>query len=435
MIKKVLRIPKVRLSISEEFLVGLAFVLYFANGFVRFGMNWILGAGTLSKIVSIGIAYVPVFLLCVYKPKKYIKPDVVLLYAAIAIFFYITLYFNPEYEYYYKREIYGIWPHVFIPYRGIYAYLFVRLAGTSERVVKYMRIAGWLMFVNFGYQLVTALRRGYWYGVAGSDQDAKMPYSVSFGYEVLIFALIFLYCALKYRKTSDILASFISIGMILAGGSRGPVFCIALFLVLYVMVELKDTKHRNLIIAGIVSAGTLVYLLYEKILMFIAGIVSKFGFSSRFITMLLEGEVADDNGRETIWGAAIEMIAEKPLGYGAYGTRHVIYYKIVAGYPHNIILEILVEYGVIFGGIMVCIFIWNIFRILFTESRRHWVKAFLPFLGTTSALMLSLTYWSVPSFWATLAIGVNCAIAERKGENKRRILLDKLRRILFINGK
>lgn len=91
MIKKVLKMPKIKLSFSEEFLVGLAFVLYFANGLIRFGMNWLLGAGTLSKIISIGIAYVPVFMLCIYKPKKYIKPDVVLLYVGLALFFFITL--------------------------------------------------------------------------------------------------------------------------------------------------------------------------------------------------------------------------------------------------------------------------------------------------------------------------------------------------------
>lgn len=433
--KMVIRIPKIRLSFSEEFLVGLAFVLYFSNGLIRFGMNFILGAGTLSKIISIGIAYVPVFLLCVYKPRKYIKPDVVLLYVGIALFFYITLIIHPEYEYYYKREIYGIWPHVFIPYRGIYAYLFIRLANSAEKIIKYMKISGWLMFLDFGYQIITALRRGYWYGVAGNDQDAKMPYSVSFGYEVLPFALVFLYGALKHRKPVDILGTVISIAMILAGGSRGPIFCIALFLVLYVMVELKETRHKGLIITGIASAGAIVFLLYEKILLFVAELVSKFGLSSRFITSLVEGEIADDNGRQGIWEAAINMIAENPFGYGAYGTRHVIYYKIVAGYPHNIILEILVEFGVIIGGLLICVFIWNILRILFTKSRNNWIQAFLPFLCTTSALMLSLTYWSVPSFWATLAIGVNCAVAEHKGENKRRLLLDKLRRKLFSNGK
>ena len=41
------------------------------------------------------------------------------------------------------------------------------------------------------------------------------------------------------------------------------------------------------------------------------------------------------------------------------GTRHIITDIIAAGYPHSIILEILVDYGVFIGGVLLLFFLLN----------------------------------------------------------------------------
>lgn len=412
---------KVKLHMSLTQVAEFACVMYFVNSLLRTVFRWIFGGNNfIATMLALVCAYFPVLLLCVLEPKKYIKIDFIVLYLLILLSFYVTVTLHPEYEYYYTREDYGVWDHVLIPYKGIYAYLFIRLVGDSKRIISCMKKAGWLMFLYFGYEILVFLRRGYWYGVAGLNAHAKLSYSVSFGYEVLPFALTFLYLALKNKKNDDIIASIISIAMILIGGSRGPFLFLGLFVVLYLCMELGRSKKKILIILGVSILAVGLYVAYEPILMGISMLISKFGFSSRFITTLLSGSISNDNGRNRIWLAAIDMIKENPLGYGVMGTRHVISKIIYAGYPHSIILEILVDFGVVIGGLLLLFLLINSISILFSNNKRAWNGVFLIFFCASCSLFISLTYWSVPTFWSSVAIGVNCYLATRHKSRKRK---------------
>ena len=96
--------------------------------------------GSIGVMVGYFLPYVVLAVLVVKNPRKYFKIDFVALYILILFFFGITFLFHPEYEYFYTRETYGIWDHVLKPYRGIYAYLFIRLIGEPEQILKCMRI-------------------------------------------------------------------------------------------------------------------------------------------------------------------------------------------------------------------------------------------------------------------------------------------------------
>ncbi len=352
--------------------------------------------------------YFPVLLICVMKPRKYIKADFIVLYLLIIFFFFVTITLHPEYEYYYLRENYGVWDHVLIPYRGIYAYLFIRLVDDPERILACMKKAGWLMYVYFGYQLILFLRRGYWYGVAGANDSALLSYSVSFGYEVLLFAVVFIYLALTNKKWDDIIASIVGVIMILMGGSRGPVLFLGVFLAMYLLRVLKRSKKKIIIIFGTIILSVGLYVVCEPLLTGISSFITKLGFSSRFITTLLGGEITNDSGRIKIWRAAINMIKENPFGYGAMGSRPTISKYIIAGYPHSIILEILIDFGVIFGGILLIAFLIASFKMLFTNRDSEWSGVFLIFWAASCPLLISLTYWSIPSFWAAIGVGICC---------------------------
>ena len=199
-----------------------AFVMYFANAMLRTFFRWIFGGNNLIAIVmTLIMLYIPVLLLCLINPKKYFKLDVLFIFLWIAFFFGLTIFIHPKYESYFNRPIYGVWDYVLIPYRGIYAYLFVRLLDNPKKIMTCMEKTGWLMFVYFIYQIIVFFKRGYWYGVDGSDGMAKLSYSVSFGYEILPFALTFLYKSLKERKITHIIATILNIIMILIGGPAG----------------------------------------------------------------------------------------------------------------------------------------------------------------------------------------------------------------------
>ncbi|MCI9108471.1 MAG: O-antigen ligase family protein [Lachnospiraceae bacterium] len=401
-------------KVSLEKMAEFAFICYFAFPLIRSAFASVLGSGKIPVMMASLITYIPAVLVCLINPNKYIKKDVVVLFIGVCSFFLITYAMHPEYGIYYMRDEYGVFDHVFSPYRGIYAYFFMRLLNEPKKIVKCLKISGWLMFVSFGYRILQFLRRGYWYGVQGNNVRAEMSYSVSFGYEVLLFALVFMYSALKYKRKRDIAATLICLGMILTCGSRGPILFVGAFIVLYTLVELKNAKHKAKIICATIVVFGLCSLYYNQILMVIAEIITKLGFSSRFLTKLLEGSISTDSGRFRIWTAAIQMIRDRPLGYGAMGARHVISSYIYVGYPHSIILEFLIDYGVFIGGVFLIILAVNSVKIIFGKKNMRWNEAFLPIFCTSLSLLMSLTYWSVPTFWSCLGIGVSRAIEGKR---------------------
>ena len=84
------------------------------------------------------------------------------------------------------------------------------------------------------------------------------------------------------------------------------------------------------------------------------------------------------------------------------------------GYPHSIILEFLIDYGVFIGGVFLIILAVNSVKIIFGKENMKWNEAFLPIFCTSLSLLMSLTYWSVPTFWSCLGIGVSRAIEGKR---------------------
>ena len=399
------------MPLSISLFADIAFILYFSFRATSTMFGFVLGQGTLANVLGISLPYLFAAFCILLQPKEYISWDFLCLYGAILLFILVTALIHPNYIPFYNRDVYGVWSHVLHPFRGIYSFFFMRLIKQPKRVLKLMRIAGWIMVLYFGYQLRLAAVRGYWMG-QGRYGAVQMSYSVSFGYEALPFMLVFLYLALTKRKWFDIAGVILYSSMILVGGSRGPFLFIGEFVILFIMTKLQYSKKKIIIIVCIVIVGSLLYLFYDILMQALIDIVSKLGFSSRFLKSLVNGSVANDNGRNEIWQAALQMIKLNPWGYGAMGSRHMISSVIYVGYPHSIVLEMLIDYGVIVGGFFLMAMAVGSYRILFGPGKNGWSEVFLPFFCSASCLLISMTYWSVPTFWACLAIAVNYHIAQ-----------------------
>lgn len=393
----------VRIKISSELLAMGAVILFFASAFFRAGFQFVLHNDQLGLVISTALPYVAVLMLCIWSPTKYLRFDFIILMLLILTFFWCTLVFHPNYLPFYQKENFGVWDHVLAPYRGIYAFLFIRLLKDPKKIMSAMRAAGYLMLLYYVWRVYNALRTGYWTGV-GENGMAKMSYSVTFGYEVLPFASFFLYAALTDRKLIDIGMSALLIVMILIGGSRGPVLFLGICVVLYMMITIQNSRKKFLLIGSVLLASVLLALFYRNLLQAAIAVANHFGFSSRFLVTMLEGTVTDDNNRGKIWAAAIQMIKDNPFGYGAMGSRHIIERYIYAGYPHNVILEILIDFGVLFGSMILIGLLVCGWRILFNPKYSGWRPLAVPFFSTTCSLMVSMTYWSVPYFWVSVAI-------------------------------
>lgn len=411
------------ITVNENNIADFAFVLFLCNillGAIFRNALAVIGMARFYHLFSICIIYIPVLVLCIISPRKYIKIDFLILWISVILFLGITLLVHPEYEYWYARETYGVWDYVLRFDNDLYIYLFIRLVNDPKRILRNFKISSWIMYLYLGNQYYTAMKVGYWIQVRSDGTQIHSPYNLAFGYNVLSFALVFLYYALKEKKIIDWVAFGVGMLMIFIAGSRGPLLCVLLFLFFYFLTVFKESNigRKSIYVIAFIVIAILVWVSYSNILNVIANLLDEFNISSRSFRMLISGNISDDNNRLPIWNAAINMIKDHPLGYGAMGTRHVIGNIIIMGHPHNFILEIFIDYGVILGLLLLVCLICGICTNIFSKEREDWRGIFLIFFGRALQLFISGTYWHNIGFMGCIAVGV-CSYIDAS-RNKRR---------------
>ena len=135
---------------------------------------------------------------------------------------------------------------------------------------------------------------------------------------------------------------------------------------------------------------------------------------SRLIKKLIEGSLSDDSRRYLIWSATVQMIKNNPFGYGAMGSRHILYQYVYAGYPHQIFLEILVDFGVVLGLLIILCMGFFSFRFFTMKGNTEWKGVFIIFFSNACQLLISLTYWHTIGLWGVLAVGVCIYCSQRR---------------------
>lgn len=142
---------------------------------------------------------------------------------------------------------------------------------------------------------------------------------------------------------------FASLIIVIALGARGPIFIFILLILIYgvMNVNIKFFKSKNFL-----------YLIVFTVLMFLYGDSLYDRLFNRFSA--ISGDKIYENSRYGMWVAAINGIQESPLighGIGSYGLYFIG--EDVRAYPHNIILQVFFETG------MVGLILWSLFIIKF----------------------------------------------------------------------
>ena len=399
-----------RLKIRLDQLIDALFFLYLCLPLSTAVFEVLLSVVDISsyaRVIAVLITYSPFILIVLLKKRDInIVVDFWIIVFFIAVFFAIRYLVHPEYEPWYSRKDYGVLNYVFFPDNGLYIYFFIRLVNDPKRILKCIKLSAWPMYIYYGLHVVLATFRGYWMDTSIYGYEIHMSYNLSLGYSVLIFVLVFLHSALEKRKVSDWIGAIIGISIILIGGSRGPFLDIAIFLVLYVLLKISNSRKKVLLITTIILLAIALWIFFPLIITFMVQILNKFNVSSRFLIKLLNGSIADDSGRGKIWAVAIEMIKKNPLGYGAMGSRHVIKDLIYVAHPHQIFLEILIDFGVIVGTVIIVWLVVSSIKIFMMKDLDEWKDVFLIFFARGCQLLVSLTFWHSIGLWGALAVGV-----------------------------
>lgn len=185
--------------------------------------------------------------------------------------------------------------------------------------------------------------------------------NMEISYTILPLLLLSLLIFLNEKKIKFLMIALFSCTIVVIMGSRGTLLCIAIFLIMYYIINFKKEFFHVIIIVTLLIG---IMWNFNNILAITINKFESWGISSRTLYKLENGDILNDTGRGKIQKVVIEALNEHPiLGLGIGGERIIVNDKIYkmtkdmsTCYPHNLIIEIIAQYGY-FVGIMLIVFL------------------------------------------------------------------------------
>ena len=234
-------------------------------------------------------------------------------------------------------------------------------------------------------------------------------------YRILPHLLIITLYSFNNRKYYDILVCLIGFILILACGARGPCISVCFFIVSMILFFVRKKK---LLIFLVLFLGIIFFFYSENIIKEIMQLFEDMHLSTRIFEHLLSKSLYDANGRDEIFTTMVTLIKKKPFfGYGIAGDRQSGVEWIA--YSHNIIIELIVSYGVFIGSLCVFILLFiGINSFVRTDRRGRQMHSVLFFSGVFTLLFTS-SYLVEPLFflWLGFAVQVRKSFDDNKAKS------------------
>lgn len=403
------------------------FVTYMASGFLRTLLSIILSKlrmGSTHVLFANLIIYTPFFILLLYslccKKIFFGIKQFCFVFITMALLFFITWLLNPSYEVYLTRSVFGAADSVFRPdFGAIWGFLIVAVSVDSKRLYYNLYLGAWGLAVYCIYQYAGFLGSGYWNVYNYLGELDKQTYSLDFSYSCCFCASIFLVMYSKKHCMKDLLMFIISVSLMILGGARGSIACLAVFMGLYYLKTFLQLSHKKkfIVIVGLAASVFFLYILMPVIINRLSQI------NSRSIQSILTGSFTEDNGRLQIY-AIVEAAMEKmPFwGYGPFGDRPFIAPHYYWGYAHNIVYEIIMDFGWVIGIAILAVFGVRCVQV-YIQAKEFDLAVISILLGANAKLFLSASFWAYAQFWMLLAyLFVIVPIRKRRDKREKTIM-------------
>ena len=233
--------------------------------------------------------------------------------------------------------------------------------------------------------------------VITSHQNNEAGYNMAIGYALLFPSIL---CFVLGRKhIIYYVLSVLGLTCIVMYGSRGPLACIGIFVVLYFLIGKTNTRKNALLRISIISLSIICIIEFKKIIDIVAYVSEYLNISSRTINKIVDNSMMSDSGRSRIVDRAIDCINQKPLiGWGIAGDT-----ACIDQYPHRIDIELMLDYGIIIGIVLcVCIVLLFVCSIIYDKTNRKYILVFVA--CGLAPLFFSHSYISEPFFWAFIGV-------------------------------
>lgn len=245
--------------------------------------------------------------------------------------------------------------------------------------------------------------------ISQTNQLARFSYSQDTGYEALLPFMVFLAGVIINHNKWDWIGVAISATIILMSGARGPFFCAAVGVIIFILVGNRYSMRKTIsMLFVMVAAAAVIYIFYVSILEALIQTFGRWNVSTRILYGLLNSNIIEDNTRSSLRQYAWEYIQSHVFwGSGLVNDRRLIYDNFAASvataygtYVHNFFLETMMQLGMIPGVCVSGLYVAWIIRSLIRTNEKYMTKILVTFVITGFVpLMVSRSYVSFSNFY------------------------------------
>lgn len=263
------------------------------------------------------------------------------------------------------------------------------------------------------------------------SKDLTLEDNMDFAYKVLPSVLIIVSKAfLDQKKKLAIVLSVIGTIFLLLQGTRGPLLCLAIFVCLMIYKKHGLVKMFFKAVTVVLVFAILFSSQFMKTkLAELSDRIEASGYSSRFITMMMEGELSDSNGRDGIKEVLLEDIAKDPFTIrGMFADRQATRglvdreYDIIyenGTYAHSLWIEMIYDWGVLLGGAILLLVAYIVLNYIRKSDKDDAYISMLFVCTGFVHLFLSGSYLGSAEFFFLIGIALNCHHAKTKTTSLR----------------
>jgi O-antigen ligase len=221
------------------------------------------------------------------------------------------------------------------------------IANSRERVHRFM-----LLLLVFGTAasvdgIIQYETRGPLAGTASFRLENYISQGRFYGMGALVAFAAWLQASPFSKRGMALMAAFsICSYALLIGGGRAPILGMLAAMVLPLAVGLRFAKRRLLANKALVASIVLFLAMAVVLLQLAANYSGDLRALQRFGTLLTEG--GGQEARLGFWKGSWDLWLEQPLFGSGVGSWPIRYFGFDVGrHPHNLVLEVLVEFGLI----------------------------------------------------------------------------------------
>lgn len=246
-----------------------------------------------------------------------------------------------------------------------------------------------------------------------SGNNTEIKDNMGYAYTVLPCVLLFVSNLFNVeeinKKIWHWLVAIFSVGFLIMQGTRGPVLCVFIFILLMLFQKYGLTKFTVLIsIVGAIITSIANSNWFKTFLVSVNTFFENVGFSTRIIDKFLQDELSVSTSRDKISEYLMEIIKSDPLAIrGLFADRSVTigwYSSGVGIYAHNLILELLFDFGVIIGGVASIYLIYSVIRFLFRGTKEAFHIIALVVVCGFVQLFMSSSFLISPYFFMLIGM-------------------------------